>query len=143
MIGVFEKKLQLPTTKIETDSYIAVQLLEHFGTLDFPGLQHMAEELEGTFTFTVLSKQNELYFVKGNNPMCIYHFRDLGFYVYASTEQILLTALTQVPFQLGPFHEVEIISGEILCIDGHGNMSRSHFDTDKIDYGYAWMWPPS
>jgi len=80
--------LKLPNTKIETDSYIAVQLIEKRGKLDFEGLRYMAEELEGTFTITTLTDR-DLYFVKGNNPMCIYHYPDKGLYVYASTEEIL------------------------------------------------------
>ncbi len=132
---------KLPATSIETDSYIAVQLLEKDDALDFTGLQHMAEQLEGTFTFTALSDRDDLYFVKGNNPMCIYHFRDLGLCVYASTEQILVAALMQLPFSLGPFYRVELMDGELLCIDGNGNMSRSHFDTSRMDCGYSWMWP--
>lgn len=135
------QKYRLPATQIETDSYIAVQLLEHFGTLDFPGLQHMAEQLEGTFTFTMLSDKDELYFVKGNNPMYILHFRKLGLYLYASTEQILRAALRQLPFSLGAFEPIQLYSGDILCIDAQGKLSRSSFDTNNIDYSYTWLWP--
>ena len=55
--------MKLPVTKIETDSYIAVQLLEKYGRLNFESLQRMAEELEGSFTITALSDRDELYFV--------------------------------------------------------------------------------
>ncbi len=139
--GLLRAQLHLPETQIETDSYIAVQLLEHFGSLDCNSLQHMAEQLEGTFTFTLLTDQDKLYFIKGNNPIFLYHFKELELYVYASTEQILVAALMQLPFRLGSFHKVELVSGEILCIDSGGNMSRSHFDTSRMDYGYVWMWP--
>ena len=44
----------LPETKIETDSYIAVQLLEQQKALDFDSLKAMAEKVEGSFVFTVL-----------------------------------------------------------------------------------------
>ena len=43
-------------TSVETDSYVAVQLLEQQKTLDFDSLQAMAEKVEGSFVFTVLDK---------------------------------------------------------------------------------------
>lgn len=87
------KTEKLPATNIETDSYVAVQLIEKKGILDFESLKYMAEQLEGSFTITVLDAEDNLYFVKGDNPMCIYHFRDKGVYIYASTEEILQKAL--------------------------------------------------
>ena len=44
----------LPLTSVETDSYVAVQLLEQQKVLDFDSLQSMAEKVEGSFVFTVL-----------------------------------------------------------------------------------------
>ena len=55
----------LPHTKIETDSYIAVQLIEQQKALHPQSLKNMAEELEGSFCFTVLDKADNLYVVKG------------------------------------------------------------------------------
>ena len=63
------KQYKLPVTSVETDSYIAVQLLEQYGKVDFDSLRFMAEELEGSFTITVLTDRDELYFVKGNHPL--------------------------------------------------------------------------
>ena len=40
----------LPKTKIQTDSYVAVQL-EQQKTLDFDSLAKMAEQVEGSFSF--------------------------------------------------------------------------------------------
>ena len=87
---------RLPKTKIETDSYIAVQLIEQKKVLDFSSLKYMAEQVEGTFTFTVLDKKENLYFVKGDNPLCLYHYPRHGVYLYASTEAILTSALTPI-----------------------------------------------
>lgn len=126
------KKMKLPATKIETDSYIAVQLLEKYGRLDFDSLQRMAEELEGSFTITALSDRDELYIVKGNNPMCIYHFPETGIYIYASTETILQKALKQLCFRMGTMNRVHIYTGELLCIDGGGKITRSHFDDSRL-----------
>lgn len=126
------KTFALPATKIETDSYVAVQLLERYGKLDFDGLRFMAELLEGSFTFTALSDQDELYFIKGNNPICIYHFPSLGLYIYASTEEILQKALLQLPLQLGSWEHIRIRSGEILRINNHGKMNRGRFDDSNL-----------
>ena len=64
------KQLSLPTTPVKTDSYIAVQLLEQQKTLDIQSISEMAELVEGSFVFTVLDENNNLYFVKGDNPTC-------------------------------------------------------------------------
>lgn len=126
------KQYKLPATKIETDSYIATQLIEHSGKLDFAGMQYMAEKLEGSFTITVLSDKDDLYFIKGDNPMCLYHYPARGLYVYASTEEILRTALRQFPFYLGSPIRVDLVCGDILQIDKQGNQSLCTFDTGKL-----------
>ena len=126
------KEYKLPATKIETDSYVATQLIESSGELNFVSMQCMAEKLEGTYTFTVLSDKDELYFIKGDNPMCLYHYPDRGLYVYASTEEILRTALQRLPFSLGTPVRVDMVCGDILQIDKHGHQDRSSFDTSKL-----------
>lgn len=137
---LLRKKKKLPVTRIETDSYVAVQLLERYGELSFKGLQAMAEDMEGTFTFTVLSDKDELYFIMGNNPMCIYHFPTLGIYVYASTEAILLKALHRLSFLTGKQEKVHIFCGDILRIDSKGRITRSTFDDSKISLSYSSVW---
>ena len=128
---------ELPDTTIETDSYIAVQLIEKKKTLDTDSLKYMAEQLEGSFTITVLDQQDNLYFVKGDNPMCIYHFKSKGIYIYASTEEILLKALKKMPYRFGAYEKIDIASGEILKIDKHGKISKAYFDdSNLIDYSY-------
>lgn len=79
---------ELPVTKIETDSYVAVQMLEKSGELSEKSLAEMAEKINGSFVFTLLDEFNNSYFVKGDNPLVIYMFTS-GFYVYASTEMML------------------------------------------------------
>lgn len=130
----------MPTTRIETDSYIAVQLIEKYGNLDFDALRFMAEELEGSFTITALTARNELYFVKGNNPMCIYHYPDIGIYVYASTEEILRKTIGKAKMPLGKSEKIQILSGEILKIDAEGKIIRSHFDDSKLYPAYSLPW---
>ena len=128
---------ELPDTTIETDSYIAVQLIEKKETLDTDSLKYMAEQLEGSFTITVLDQKDNLYFVKGDNPMCIYHFKSKGIYIYASTEEILLKALKKMPYRFGAYEKIDIASSEILKISKHGKISKSYFDdSNLIDYSY-------
>lgn len=119
---------KLPGTHIETDSYIAVQLLESQGKLDFDSLKYMAETVEGNFTFTVLDEANSLYIIKGNNPMCLLHFESLGVYIYASTESIMKNALRKVGLYKFASEKIEVIEGDILCIDKDGNITRSQFE---------------
>ena len=123
----------LPETKIETDSYVAVQLIEKKRTLDTDSLKFMAEQLEGSFTITVMDKDNNLYFVKGDNPMCIYHFKEKGIYIYASTEEILLKALGRMQVKLGRYQKIDITCGDILTIDKYGNIRKNTFATDNLD----------
>ena len=129
---------ELPDTKIETDSYIAVQLIEKKSTLDTDSLKFMAEQLEGSFTITVMDEKSNLYFVKGDNPMCIYHFKSKGFYIYASTEEILQSALKKMPYRFGRYEKVEIFSGEILKIDRYGEISKLEFDDSNL---YSFCYP--
>lgn len=130
----------LPATRIETDSYIAVQLLEASGELSFTSLASMAEKLEGSFTITVMTDDNSLYCVKGDNPFCLYHYDRLGVYIYASTEPILKSALKQLNMKLGKPTKVKLDCGEILKIDGEGRMTRSQFDDSNLFIGYS-HWP--
>lgn len=118
---------QLPPTNIETDSYIAVQLIEKQKALDFNSLKTMAEKVKGTFTFTVMDLQNNLFIVKGNNPLCLFWFPQKGFYIYASTRAILEAALDVLGFLDIHHEEIPITEGEIVRIDAAGRISRDRF----------------
>ena len=61
------RELRLPSTIIDTDSYIAVQLIESQKKLDFKSLKYMAEKVEGSFSFSVLDSNDNLYIVKGDS----------------------------------------------------------------------------
>lgn len=140
---VLRKKYKLPVTSVETDSYVAVQLLEQYGQVDFDSLRFMAEELEGSFTITALTDRDELYFVKGNNPLAIHHYPQYGLYVYASTEEILMEGLLKSGLRLGTREPVRIYTGDILRIDAHGKVTRSGFNDEKLyptfgNPGYGW-----
>ena len=130
------RKLGLPKTRIETDSYIGVQLIEQKGTLDFSSLRYMAEQVEGSFTFTVLDAEDSLYIVKGDNPFCLYYFPRCGLYLYASTEEILCHAIQRISVNLGSHFTVPVKSGEILKISAKGEEQRQSFDDSKLYIRY-------
>lgn len=123
---------KLPKTIIETDSYIAAQLIEKRKSLDFSSLGYMAERLSGSFTITVMDDDNNLYFVKGDNPLCIYHFQEAGIYIYASTEEILTKALRKMPYRFGKAKKISVEMGEILKIDRYGRAEKAEFDTSLL-----------
>lgn len=133
-------ELKLPKTHIETDSYIAVQLLEQHETLDMNSIAKMAEQVEGSFVFAILDAARNMYFVKGDNPLALYHFKRQGFYIYASTEQILLSALVKLGMLAAPYDEVEAANGDIIRIDSSGEIERGNFTpndyTDWSRYFY-------
>lgn len=124
--------LYLPPTNIETDSYIAVQLIELQRSLDFFSLKYMAEQIEGSFTFTALDASDSLYIVKGDSPLCIYRLPASGLYVYASTEAILLAALSQFGMSVRRAEKVKNESGGILKINQYGRITRGNFDDAKL-----------
>ena len=130
------KEKNLPDTHIETDSYVAVQLIEQQKKLDFNSLKNMAETVQGNFTFTTLDEENSLYIIKGSNPMCLLHFEELGLYVYASTESIMKNALKKVGMLNFPYTKIETVHGDIIKIDNQGNISHSEFE-NKEDFRYA------
>ena len=135
------KELRLPKTKIETDSYIAVQLLESQPRLDFDSIKYMAEKTEGSFSYTILDEKNNLYLVKGDSPLSILHFPKQKIYVYASTDSILYKALVDSPLfsalKKGEYEAVEINEGDILKITPDGNIEKRTFEYSYF-YGRNW-----
>ena len=138
---------RLPATTIETDSYIAVQLIEQKKTLNFDSLKNMAEKVEGSFTFTVLDSENTLYFIKGDNPLCIYFYPETNLFLYASTEEILLRALNFMHLGLEQPQKVDVECGEILCVTRDGTRAKVEFSTDNLlsrwYYRSVWNTPMS
>ena len=131
------KTERLPETPIQTDSYVAVQLIEKQGSLDFESIGEISEKVMGSFVFTILRDDNTLYISKGDNPICLLHFRELGLYVYSSTPEIMEEALKGDPQSQYNFEEIKIHQGEMIRIDRRGNLNRSSF-TPRIDYGFSY-----
>ena len=129
---ILRREFRLPRTKIQTDSYIAVQLIEQKNALNFESLRHMAENVEGSFTFAVLDRKDRLYIVKGDNPLCLLHFPSLGMYLYASTEEILRRAMSRMGLGTQAACKIPLECGEILRIDRDGTLTRSTFDSSRL-----------
>lgn len=121
------KEKQLPVTAIETDSYVAVQLIESQHKLDFNSLRYMAEQVQGSFAFSLLDENNSLYLVKGSNPLCLLHFESLGLFVYASTESIMKKAVKRIGLDKFASERIEAEEGDIIKIDKNGDITRSEF----------------
>lgn len=128
---------QLPDTTIETDSYIAVQLIEKQDKVGFDSLKYMAEKIEGSYCFTVLTQDDELYFVKGTNPMCIYDFGS-GVMAYASTETILTNAIKNTCLANVKHEKIVMEEGDIYRVSstrkGNASIKKKRF-TPSDSYG--------
>lgn len=133
----------IPKTKIETDSYIAVQLIEQKQQLNTESIKFMAESVLGSFSFSILDENNTLYLIKGDNPLSIIHFPSYQLYVYASTDEILYKALIDTKLfkeiKKGNFEEIAINGGEILAING-GNITRDRFEYHDYSYYGLYDW---
>lgn len=127
----------LPRTKVQTDSFIAVQLIEQQKALNLSVLKCVAEQVEGSFSFSVLSEQDELWLVKGDNPLTIAYFPAVGVYVYASTAEILNKALARCGNWLGRGEKVAVEMGDIVKIDSKGRITHGTFDASKF-YRSSW-----
>ena len=134
----WKAKYHLPKTPIETDSYVAVQLLEQEKQLHTESIKKMAELVNGSFVFTILRNDNTLFLVKGNNPLTIYHFPKIGIYVYASTKSILDNALQQVNLS-DKCCEIDVSEGEIIEIAANGKHSKTTFAMQNSVFSpYNW-----
>lgn len=128
-------EMSLPPTPIKTDSYIAVQILENSENLNSHTIVEMAEKILGSFVFTILDDKENMYFVKGDNPLALYHYENYGFYVYASTKEILDRALTKLGLLALPHIEIRATCGDVIRIDSKGKLTCSQFDTTNLN---AW-----
>lgn len=132
------KKHHLKKTKIETDSFVTVQMLEQKKIFNAKHLKEALEQLEGSFAFSLLDDKNSLWLIRGDNPISIIHLKNLKLYIYASTEQILYKALVGTKLfeeiKNGGFEEIKIQEGDILNILPNGTIIYDKFN--YIDYSY-------
>ncbi len=139
------KELRLPNTKIETDSFIAVQLIEKKKMLNSKSIKFMSEKINGSFAFSILDSNNTLWLVRGDSPLSLIHIPKYKLYVYASTEEILYKALVETKLfaeiKKGAFEEIEINSGDILNILPDGTIVYDKFEyTDFSYFGHCQWW---
>lgn len=147
---MLRRERHLPDTPVETDSFIAVQLIESKQELSFNSLRFMAEQVRGSFSFTVLDERNNLYFVKGDSPLYLIHVPSLCLYMYASTKEIMTQALRSLHLRLPTFELIPVSEGELLRITPDGAISRDRFTMHEDDlysqwYGFrgyynSWSW---
>ena len=136
------KKFKLPKTKIETDSYISVQLIERQKHLDFDSIKYMAERTEDSFSYSILDDKNNIWLIKGDSPLSILHFPKLKIYVYASTDEILYKSLVDYSpifsaLKNGEFETVDVSEGDILKIRPDGIIEKNTFEYSYY-YGKGW-----
>lgn len=129
-----KKEKKLPKTHIETDSFVAVQLIEKQGNLNFDSLKSMAEDVQRSFTFTILDEENTLYFVKGSSPMYLIYFEKLDLYIYASTESIMKKALKRSGLNQHKYQIVKLTEGDIISIDKFGKIDCTEFEVSKLEH---------
>jgi hypothetical protein len=143
-VSQLRKEFSLNQTKIETDSYVCVQLIEHFGRLNFESLKQMAEAISGSYTITVLDDLNNIFIVRGENQIELIHLEKLGLFVFASTGSILERALKRCKLSHVKFDKIPIKEGEIIKLSAGGEIERSSFSLPLI---YPWSsycsWPLS
>ena len=132
-----QKQEQLPKTRIKTDSYIAVQLIEKYGKADFDTIGKTSELVNGSFVFTVLTNEEKLYISRWDNPICLLHFPKIGIYVYTSTKEIMQMALRGTIFEKQTIDVIPVGEGEMISIDKNGVIERSRFTPEYDDFfGY-------
>ena len=134
--------LNLPKTKIETDSYAAVQLIEQQKKLSFDSLRYMSETVSGSFSFSILDQHENLWLVKGDNPLSILYFPKKQIYVYASTDEILYKAIIDSPLfdelKSHAYEEIPITDGTILKINADGTLESASFKMRESYYRTGW-----
>ena len=86
----------------------------------------------------MLTDDNTLYISKGDNPLCLLHFKELGLYVYASTKEIMAKAIARCFLKKHTFEGVAVEEGAIIRIDSKGELERGCFMVDEKYYGYAY-----
>lgn len=135
-----KRKYQLAKSKITTDSYIYMQLLEQQKKLNFETIKHATEQLQGYYTFTILDSKNNLYFVKGDSPLSIVHIPELKIYIYASTDSILYNSLLDCGLfeyiKQNKHQDIKITDGDILKINSNGKISKGNFEPYTMTYNF-------
>ena len=146
LINDADLKLQyhLPKTKVATDSFVAVQLLEKKKQLDIDSVKFMAEQVNGSFAFTLLDSSDTLWLIRGDSPLSLVHIPKYKLYVYASTEEILYKSLVDTKLfseiKSGAFEERDVRSGDIIRFLPDGKLLNNTFNYTDYSSFYDCRW---
>ena len=139
-----KRQHHLPKTKIATDSFVAVQLLEKRKVLDIESVKFMAEKVRGSFAFTILDSSNTLWLIRGDSPLSLVHLPKYKLYVYASTDEILYKSLVDTKLfdeiKNGAFEEIEVRSGDIIRLLPDGKLLNHTFSYTDYSSLYDCRW---
>lgn len=120
----------LPKTNIETDSYVAVQLLEKYSfddsMLTLDSIRKMSEIVSGMFAFSILDSKNQFWLVRNDSPIHMVYFKKLNLYVYASTEAIVKEGLKKAGLNQ-KYQVIDVPMESIVHIDLNGELSMFTF----------------
>lgn len=131
-------KLGIQDNKIETDTYLAVQILDQYSDINSGTIKKMCESVEGDFLFTILDKKGNIYFARNNNPITIYDFYNIGIIVYASTQDILNNVISEFvelrdEKKRKRYATTILKDGDILKITNTGNYEYGSFEPFEFD----------
>jgi hypothetical protein len=104
----------------------------------------MAENVSGSYAFTMVDTDNTLWLVKGESPLTVLHFPKLQMYVYASTSPILMEAVVSCEelckaIVAKDFVQISVQCGDIVRVTADGKLLRDTFDFNYGYYGrYDW-----
>lgn len=139
-----KRQYHLLKTKIATDSFVAVQLLEKRKLLDIESVKFMAEKVNGSFAFTILDSSDTLWLVRGNSPLSLVHLPKYKLYVYASTEEILYKSIVDTKLfaeiKSGAFEEIAVRSGDIIRFLPDGKLLNNTFSYTDYSSLYDCRW---
>lgn len=138
------KKHDLPEPEIQTDTYVAVQLLEQYEKITPEAIAEVCEELSGSFAFSILDSGNNLYLVRGDNPCVLIHLPNEGFIAYGSTYEIVFNGLCKTNRSKDWISDVvkgkttseflELKEGDILHIDSAGTVTPHKYTVKQKTY---------
>lgn len=137
-LSKIRREQALPATDIETDSYAAVQLLSQKQEISLETLRTTCETLQGSYLFTVLDEDNNLYLLRGDVPVYLVHFKDEELYLYASTRDLFEKAIlplgigfsyqtNNIDSALSRVEYIPLEKGDIIKIAADGTLTQTKF----------------
>jgi glucosamine--fructose-6-phosphate aminotransferase (isomerizing) len=129
---------EIKSNRIQTDSYVACQLMEKMKDFSMDSLRIVGESVEGMFTFTYMDDRENLYIIKNDSPLTLLHFPALQLYVYGSTDEIVFNAVANfnktrnelidmVIHEDYTVQNIPVEAGDILVISPSGKIKKGEF----------------